>query len=275
MMGADIFPQTTVDQFPAAAFAGQLFDPGQADIMSALVSESAGVEAGVAVILDTAQTSLLPGYGLKVKYPVDANSVVFGFTVLNVMKQPASPRFALKDSVALVRKGRIWCLVQNTVAQGDDVYAWYSTGSTKGSIRNDAGSTQAVKVRGAKVLIGASTAGFALVDCNFPLASADASVLTGGSWNVTAVKTSAYTAVIGDLVLVDPTGGAFTVTLPTAVGVVGQSIRVFNNTASTTAVTVATTSSQTINGSSTASMTTAHAGKEFTSDGANWVMVEA
>jgi hypothetical protein len=225
-MGNDIFPQTTVDQFPAAAFAGQLYDPSQADVMSAIVSESGGVEAGVAVILDTAQASLLPGYGFKAKLPVDANSVVFGFTLLNVMKEPRSPRFAVKDSVACIRKGRIWCLVQNTVAQGDDVYAWYSTGSTKGSIRNDAGSTQAVKVRGCKVLIGASTGGVALVDCNLPLASADTVATPGGSWNVTPIKTGAYTAVLGDLVRVNPTAGTVAIALPTAVGAAGNAIKV-------------------------------------------------
>jgi hypothetical protein len=275
-MGTDIFPQMTVDQFPAAAFAGQLYDPGQADIMSAIVSESGGVEAGVAVILDTAQTTLLPGYGFKAKLPVDANSVVFGFTLLNVMKEPKSPRFAVKDSVACIRKGRIWCLVQNTVVQGDDVYAWYSTGSTKGSIRNDAGSTQAVKVRGCKVLIGASTGGVALVDCNLPLASADTVATPGGSWNVTALKTgTSYVAIAGDLVRADPTSAVVTITLPTAVGIAGQSIKVVDatGTAATHTITIATTSSQTINGASTKTITANYGELLFVSDGANWLAV--
>jgi hypothetical protein len=275
-MGIGIYPQTSVAQFPGAAFAGMLGDSwfGQ-DIESGVCSETAGFEAGIAVIQD-GDPGVLPGNAQKVKLPVDATSVVEGFTIFRTMKQPQSPRFALYDSVGVLKKGRIWCLCQANVNQGDDVYAWYaSSGGTKGSIRNDAGSTQAVKVRGARVVRGGLAAGFALIDFNWPEASADASVQSGGNWNVTAVKTSAYTAVIGDLVLVDPTGGAFTVTLPTAVGVSGRSIRIFNNTASTTAVTVATTSSQTINGGATATMNTAHAGKDFTSDGANWVMVEA
>jgi len=245
-----------------------------ADDLAVVVSESAGFGPGVAVIYDSTPgptASLVPGYAQKVKLPVNSSSVVAGFSLYQPAKEPSNPNFALYDSLSIRKVGRIWAKVGNTVNAGDDVFAIFADGT----IRNDAGSSAAVKVRGAKVIIGGATGSVALIDLNLPLASADASVDAGGDWNVTAVKTSAYNAIIGDLVLVDPTGGAFTVTLPTAVGVVGRSIRIFNNTASTTAVTVATTSSQTINGSSSATMNTAHAGKEFTSDGANWVMVEA
>lgn len=265
-MGTDIFPQTAVVQYPDAAFPGQLFDPGQADIVSGSVSESAGVEAGIAVILDTPQ-SMLPGYTDKVKYPVDANSVIYGFTVLQVMKQPSSPRFALHDTVAIVRKGRIWTSVASTVNQGDDVYVTFS--GTKGQIRPDAGANAAVRARGAKVLRGASTGGVALVDCNFPMLAAE----PGGIETVTAVKTSAYTPAYGEFVPYDTTGGAFTITLPDAAGHAGQVIQLTNASASTTALTVATTNSETINGASTQSLVTAKPfTRTFRSDGANWYM---
>lgn len=269
---SNIFPQTSVAQFPGAAFQGQLYDGlTQNDTESASVSETGGVDAGLAVILDGGPT-LKPGYSLKVKYPVNASSVVEGFTVYQPLREPANPRFALYDTVALLKKGRIWVLVQSTVVQGDDVYAWYSTGSTKGSIRPDAGSTQAVKVRGAKVLIGGATAGLALIDVNLPLASADNAYQAGATFNVTAVKTSTYTAVVGDFVRTDASGGAFTVNLPTAVGIAGRQIKIAESANSTTAVTLDGAGSETINGAATQALTTAYGEKTLTSDGANWLM---
>jgi hypothetical protein len=96
----------------------------------------------------------------------------------------------------------------------------------------------------------------------------------GPDFTVTASKTGAYTAAAGELVQVDTTGGAVTVTLPTAVGIAGQRIRVQDDagTAATNAITVATTSSQTVNGSTTiAKLAVPWEGRTFVSDGANWL----
>lgn len=92
-----------------------------------------------------------------------------------------------------------------------------------------------------------------------------------GPYNVTGVQTSAYNAVIWDFVLCDPSGGGFTVTLPTAVGVNGKSIRVKNKTSSVNTITLATTSSQTIDGSSNLPIIErGFALLEFVSDNSNW-----
>lgn len=59
------------------------------------------------------------------------------------------------------------------------------------------------------------------------------------SWPLTGTKTAAYTASIGELVLCDPTGGAFTVTIPTSVPEIwGQPIQVKNDSASANNLTV-------------------------------------
>lgn len=89
--------------------------------------------------------------------------------------------------------------------------------------------------------------------------------------SVTPVKTAAYTAKPGELVRTNASGGAFTITLPTAKGLAGRSIAVQEANGSTTAVTVATSSSQTINGASTKSLTTAWGRMTFVSDGSNWL----
>ena len=61
---------------------------------------------------------------------------------------------------------------------------------------------------------------------------------------------------------------ACTITLPTAVGISGRVLQVKRTSSS--AVTIATTSSQTIDGASTVVLTTQYANVDFISDGSNW-----
>jgi hypothetical protein len=89
---------------------------------------------------------------------------------------------------------------------------------------------------------------------------------------VTAVKTADYTAVENELVRCNPTGGAFTVTLPTAVGA-SSSITVKNVTDSENAVTVATTGGETIDDSSTRTLDTPRISETYVSDGSNWMVM--
>jgi len=68
-------------------------------------------------------------------------------------------------------------------------------------------------------------------------------------YSFTAVKTSACTASPNEVVNVDPTGGAFTVTLPA--GAEGGEVRLKNVGTSTNVVTVDGNGSQTIDGATT------------------------
>lgn len=85
-------------------------------------------------------------------------------------------------------------------------------------------------------------------------------------------KTTAYTAVAGDFV--NCTSGTFAVTLPTAVGVSGQSIEVTNS--GTGVISINTTSAQTVGASALASGVVKLATKgdyaKFVSNGANWLV---
>jgi len=86
---------------------------------------------------------------------------------------------------------------------------------------------------------------------------------------------SPYTILPTDQIIrADASGGALTVTLPTAVGVAGKvyTIKRIDNLASTVLVTVATTSSQTIDGATGAHLWN---GDTVTveSDGANWQII--
>lgn len=72
-------------------------------------------------------------------------------------------------------------------------------------------------------------------------------------------------------VLVDATTGAFTVNLPSAVGIRGRRFTVVKVDASANAVTVDALGAQTINGALTLALSTQWSGVTLESDGANWV----
>lgn len=80
----------------------------------------------------------------------------------------------------------------------------------------------------------------------------------------TEVIRAAYGARFGELVRVDPTGGAFTVMLPPARGErVGEVIYVKNDSASTNTVTVAAQPTETIDGASTHTSSVAWEARAF------------
>jgi hypothetical protein len=87
----------------------------------------------------------------------------------------------------------------------------------------------------------------------------------------------AYRAITGARTLdntdcfIDCTSGTFNVTLPTAVGIAGREYIIKNSGAGT--ITVATTSSQTIDGSTTYSLSTQYSRVNLVSDGANWKII--
>lgn len=92
----------------------------------------------------------------------------------------------------------------------------------------------------------------------------------------TAAKTANYTLTATDhTIRGDSSGGAFTVTLPTAVGVAGKRYTISKTEAGTTnAITVATTSSQTIDGITTFTLL-GLCSVTVESDGSNWMIAGA
>jgi len=89
-----------------------------------------------------------------------------------------------------------------------------------------------------------------------------------------ATKTSAYTLTTLDYtVLGNATTASFSLTLPTSVGATGQVyiIKKVDSTANT--VTILTTSSQTIDGSSSKVLSYQYDGFQLQSDGANWMII--
>lgn len=93
---------------------------------------------------------------------------------------------------------------------------------------------------------------------------------------VPSAKTANFNASVGNTYRVDLSGGAFTATLDTAASVAGQRIRIKVTAVGGGQLTIATTSSQTIDDGSTTSFTTTAVsvgdGWEFESDGTNWMI---
>ena len=145
---------------------------------------------------------------------------------------------------------------------GDKVLLAYHTGSAWASALEYANSTAAnfiLSIASAGGRVGIATA------------SAHSTLHNNGSLAMAYVaKTANYTATINDYTI-DCTSGTFTVTLPTAVGITGRIYIVKNS--GTGAITVATTSSQTIDGTTTKLLNTQYSGLRVQSNGANWIII--
>lgn len=79
---------------------------------------------------------------------------------------------------------------------------------------------------------------------------------------ITATKTSTYSAAHGEHVRADPSGGTFTITLPVSDGK-GRDITIKNVTSSTNTITIARSSSDTIDGATSATMNLAYQSMTF------------
>ncbi len=99
-------------------------------------------------------------------------------------------------------------------------------------------------------------------------------IATGSFASGLVTKTANYTATANDhKILVDSTSGVVTIILPTAVGCAGREyiVKDWKGQSAANTITISTTSSQTIDGTSTAiDIRINYASLTFVSDGANW-----
>lgn len=87
-------------------------------------------------------------------------------------------------------------------------------------------------------------------------------------------KTSAYTLLTSDEIITgDATSSAFTITLPTAVGITGQTFTIKRLNAGINIVTVGTTASQTIDGTSTYILNAQYKYLKVVSNGTSWLVI--
>jgi hypothetical protein len=101
--------------------------------------------------------------------------------------------------------------------------------------------------------------------------SGSVTIATNGTINrAYTEKNSAYTATTNDNII-NCTGGTFTVTLPTATGKTGTDFIIKNT--GTGIITINTTSSQTIDGSTTQTLNTQYSSYNIVSTGLNWIII--
>ena len=123
-----------------------------------------------------------------------------------------------------------------------------------------------------KVAIPTPTAGMVVYDTDMK----GISYYNGTAWTTAnnknvATKTANYTALQSDdVILGDATSGAITITLPTAVGFSGKVFNIKKTDSSVNSVTIATTSSQTIDGALTAPLISQYQSFTLVSNGTNW-----
>lgn len=102
----------------------------------------------------------------------------------------------------------------------------------------------------------------------------DALEIVGGILIAFAAKTAAYTVTDADFSLTgDPSGAAFTFTLPTAVGRAGKIFTFKKLTASVNAITIDGSGAETIDGAATLVIATQNSSRMIQSDGANWIII--
>jgi len=123
-----------------------------------------------------------------------------------------------------------------------------------------------------KNAIASPTAGMVVYDTNMK----GISFYNGTAWTTTnnknvATKTANYTALQSDdIIRGDATSGAITITLPTAVGNTGEVFHIKKIDSSVNAVTIATTSSQTIDGVTTQTLGVQYKNLTVVSNGSGW-----
>jgi hypothetical protein len=120
---------------------------------------------------------------------------------------------------------------------------------------------------------GNGTAGQVLVSAGSTGATYWGNVSSTAITHNVVTKTANYTATATDETILVNAAGLVTITLPTAVGISGKIYTIKKVDGTSYATTVATTSSQTIDGQSTFPLPNQWGGVNVQSDGANWVIV--
>jgi len=239
------------------------------------------------------------GYQALYSNTTGSYNIAFGYTSLNSNTSgTANNAFGMQSLTSLssgsfnnafgqVTLGSLTTGSNNT-AFGTSAGRWFG-GIYTGSSNNLATSNNSIFIgyyaspladaSSNEIVIGASATGLGnnstvIGNSSTTKAQIFGTLQTQGNKLSIAAKTGAYTIVASDQIITgNATNGAFTITLPTAVSKDGQTFTIKKIDASEFAVTVGTTLSQTIDGSTTYSLPTRYKYVTIVSDGANWIIV--
>ena len=154
-------PQTSIASAPAAAYAGQLGDPGTDAYAVTGLAEDA-LTAGQPVLRGTdpaRQAKAIPD-GATVD-----ETTLLGWALLDTTRPyDAADPIEAGDSVAVLRRGRVWVKTSAAVTAGNPVYVGNATAQL-GDIA-DATGVGLTLCPGARFATSTSGAGLALVEVN-------------------------------------------------------------------------------------------------------------
>jgi len=137
---------------------------------------------------------------------------------------------------------------------------------TIGSLPNSALANSTATLGNATITLGSTTSTVG----NLTLSSA---TVNGAAFAYVA-KTAGYTVTATDYtVAANASTGALSITLPTSVGITGKVYVVKKMDSTANVVTVATTSSQTIDGATTRALSLQYDAIMVQADGANWIVI--
>lgn len=114
--------QTSFSQTPTVALPGMLDETLAPVALSRVLEDAAGIEAGRVVQSGTT-------IGTQFKALTATGQKALGITVLELSREPRTPRFAQKDDVGLLQNGIIWmeCVDDmRALDEGSPVYVCFS-----------------------------------------------------------------------------------------------------------------------------------------------------
>jgi hypothetical protein len=144
--------QTSVDTYLSEAFAGMKADTNFDDVLSRKAGEDIDFGLGV-VETSTEEESKLPS----------ASGQYFDGVALHThtkeLDSSDERKYSEKDSMSVLRRGRVWVISEDAVSIGDDVYLRHTTNgsNTPGNFRTDNDSGNAMQVKGCKWLTETSS----------------------------------------------------------------------------------------------------------------------
>lgn len=157
--------QTAYTVNMAAAAAGLIADMFEKDVMS-FITPSDSIPFGLAVARNSTDD-------YNCKLPAASGDDLIGIALSTMAKEiplgapVQTVQYVAGDAVSVMREGRVWVLVEETVLPGSPVFVRFTAGaggSQKGAFRASADSASAVAWTKAKYLTNAVAGALALVE---------------------------------------------------------------------------------------------------------------
>lgn len=150
--------QTSVSQYGAAGFAGLLADNGTFNTMS--YSAEGAIGFGVPVVLGTNKERQVVAIGTG----VGQGALAVGISVSGIVEQTSAgvAAYADKDTVGVIKEGRIWVNTEDAVVAGTVANLKLSSG--KFTDEAVATGIEAFTQFSARFITGTSGAGLAIVE---------------------------------------------------------------------------------------------------------------